>query len=174
MSWPDNHSIVKIESLKHDGSLNRRWEENTILFVDSYQIIGMNHRTLMTDYLGRQSYTIQPALFYFDRQSWFNIVYIFAGSAGFYYCNISSPCSYENGIMQYIDYDIDIVVQQDLSYRVIDVDEYVLNCKTYHYSKEIQHQIIDAVHQLEEMIVQENIPFQKPFIEKWQQAFRNR
>src|SRR5699024_9166120 len=174
MNWPRKYATVKIESTKHDGSLHRRWETNRLLFVDSHKMIGMNDRTMVTDHAGSVSQTIKPTLFYFDCLLGFNIVYIMDGRKGFYYCNISSPCRFHNQTIHYIDYDIDFIVKQDFSYKIVDLDEYEVNKKKYHYPIETQRQVNEAVTELENRIIQREIPFQKGFVESLLLQFRSK
>ena len=42
----------------------------------------------------------------------------------YYYINMSSPFVYDNKSLKYIDYDFDVKVFPDMSYMILDEDEY--------------------------------------------------
>src|SRR5690625_6334691 len=93
MSYVD--TVFAIESRKYDQSLHRRWEENTVLYQNEFFIVGFNDRTNVTEQNKPIWQTTEPAIFYFDRRYWFNIIFILT-EAAFYYCNLSSPRSEEH------------------------------------------------------------------------------
>ncbi len=169
MLKPSVQSTIQIESIKHDGALHRRWEENTVLEATSERVIGFNHRTIVTE-ASRASYqTTIPALFYFEPCCWFNIVYLMDTRTPYYYCNIASPPVIDRQKLQYIDYDIDLIVYPDFSYKIVDEAEYKANKKVYDYPKYVDANVNVAVHQLERKIRQREAPFKAAFIEEWQQ-----
>lgn len=51
----------------------------------------------------------------------------------YYYCNLSSPFVFDNNSIKYIDYDLDIKVFPDMSYTLLDEDEYELHRKEMSY-----------------------------------------
>ena len=51
----------------------------------------------------------------------------------YYYCNLSSPFVFDNNAIKYIDYDLDIKVFPDMSYTLLDEDEYELHRKEMSY-----------------------------------------
>lgn len=159
--------VVKIASYKHDGSLNRRWEKNTILAVDDTHIIGMNDRTRVTDKTGQEIQTVFPALFYFDLREWFNVIYNMLPHQSFFYCNISTPAEIADKTIQYIDYDIDFVVQSDFTYQIKDLDEYREHQQLYQYPSDVKNHVELAMNRLQESIERQKIPFQMSFIHKW-------
>lgn len=159
--------IVKITSYKHNGSLNRRWEKNTILAVNDTHIIGMNDRTTVTDKTGQEIQTVFPALFYFNMQEWFNVIYNFVPHQAFFYCNIGSPPKIAEKTIQYIDYDIDVIVHPDFTYNIKDLDEYEENQQFYRYSIEVKNNVEQAMEQMKKYIEERKVPFRTDFIQKW-------
>ena len=164
---PQVDSPIKLESLKHDQSLHRRWEENTVLFADERVIIGANNRTTVVEN-DETWITKTPALFYFEKEKWFNVIYLFKESRPFYYCNLISPYSLVEDKIQYVDYDIDFFVQPDYSYSIVDRDEYAVNKERYHYPKQVQEQLRKAEAELKRWIKQRKDPFNRRFLRYWQ------
>lgn len=160
MTLPSIHDVIVLESLKHDGSLHRRWETNTILYQDTNIIVGYNDQTSVTEPKKGVWHTDVPAIFYFDQRYWFNVVFIL-DEQPFYYCNLSSPFTFKNGVLQYIDYDLDVVVQLDGSCKIVDEMEYEVNKRYYHYPINVQQHIPQQLAILLEWIYMEKGPFNK-------------
>lgn len=165
----DINANVKLESLKHDQSLHRRWEDNQVLFANKHIIIGANNRTIVDEGKGEVWRTKVPAIFYFDKREWFNVIYLFKESRPFYYCNLISPFSINGNKIQYIDYDIDFIVQTDYSYSIVDLDEYAANKKKYHYPEMVQHSLANAEKILKKRIKQRRDPFNRRFLKYWRE-----
>lgn len=160
MEMPRQEENIVLESKKHDQSLHRRWQENIIIYKDEHIVVGFNNRTVVDEINKPQWVTENPAIFYFDQRYWFNIVLILTDQP-FYYCNLSSPFYYNKGVLQYIDYDLDVIVQLDGSYKIVDQEEYHENCRYYHYPQEVQYHIATHLDLLLKWIDQENGFFKK-------------
>lgn len=166
---PEVNTSIKLESMKHDQSLHRRWEDNKILFANKHIIIGANNQTRVDEGKGNVWRTKNPAIFYFDNRQWFNIIYLFKKSRPFYYCNLISPFSITDNKIQYIDYDIDFIVQTDYSYSIVDLDEYAINKKKYHYPEMVQNNLAIAEKELKKRIKQRRDPFNRRFLNYWRE-----
>lgn len=173
MEMPVDHSTFAIVSVKHDGSFHRSWEENTILYQDQVKVIGYNHKTLVKEAGSTPWHTKEPAIFYFDRRYWFNIIFLWT-DVPFYYCNMSSPCTYnrESGVLQYVDYDIDVLVQQDGTYEIVDEKEYEENCQYYAYPSNVQQQITKQLDELIKWITTRQGPFQHDVMQQYIELYK--
>lgn len=168
----DNHSI-QIESLKDDKKRHRLWKENTLLYQDDFKIVGYNAYTSVEQWDGRSFTTQTPALFYFEKNCWFNVVYIIDETNPYYYCNLSSPFQFDNHKIYYIDYDIDVIVQADFSYEILDQEEFDRHAMKYHYSTEVKEAIQAGKKELIQRINSRNQPFNPAFIKYWQNQMTN-
>jgi protein associated with RNAse G/E len=81
------------------------------------------------------------------------------GSTRLWYCNVNTPPEVQEGELRYIDLDIDIVVQPDFSFQVLDRDEFETNGRRYGYSDEEKRQAEKAVEVLSGMIEMRQFPF---------------
>lgn len=167
MTHLQNKTIFQIESYKHDGTLHRKWLKNYILYYNDELLIGMNNRTPVIEANEKQWMTEEPVLFYFHKKHWFNVIYIFHEQRPYFYCNISSPFTYCNNTLSYIDYDLDLIVQNDYSYQLVDEDELLLNKQKLNYSEEIERNIEEGVKVLKRWVEKRKGPFQDEFITKW-------
>ncbi len=164
---------IEIVSLKHDEQLHRSWKENIILYRDDTVLIGANNKTIVEESNGKMWNTTEPAIFYFDKRSWFNIITIFQDNNYYYYCNLSSPFTYKNKSLQYIDYDIDVIVQSDLNYEIVDQAEYKVNKEKYCYPSAVDQSIEEGLHSLIEWIHLKKGPFKQSFPGKWLDVYEH-
>ena len=88
---PKEGEFITIKSYKHDGSLHRTWRDTMVLKTSENALIGCNDHTLVTEADGRRWVTREPALVYFHKHYWFNIVAMIRDNGVSYYCNLASP-----------------------------------------------------------------------------------
>ena len=126
-----------IHSYKHDGKIHRAWDEAVLLEInDDYLIFG-NNKTKVTESDGRSWKTKEPAILYFYYKDWFNIIGQCKKDGVYYYCNIASPFIIEEGTIKYIDYDLDLRVFPNGSFKVLDRGEYKYHKRVMDYSKDL-------------------------------------
>ncbi len=171
MVVPNQGSPIKIVSYKHDGQLHRTWQETTVLKATNSRIIGANDRTKVFESDGRTWVTREPAICFFYTKYWFNIIGMLREDGIHYYCNISSPFIYESGAVKYIDYDLDIKVFPDMTYTLLDEDEYVLHSERMNYPEVLDRILWNNVSQLKQMIHQRKGPFAYEHVERWYEMF---
>ncbi|MCA1606815.1 MAG: DUF402 domain-containing protein, partial [Acidobacteria bacterium] len=101
------------------------------------------------------------SLEYYWLDRWYNI-FRFAqpdGKLRNYYCNVNLPPTFDGEILSYVDLDLDILVEPDFSYRVLDVEDFATSAERYLYSVEVQAKAHRAVEELESMIQMRAFPF---------------
>jgi len=168
-------SIIRIESIKHNNVFHRSWEENIVLYEDDEVLIGGNNRTVVKERGDKEWRTDSLALFYFFRHHWFNVIIIFEDKHTFYYyCNIASPFTFDNNVLQYIDYDIDVVVQNNGSFTIVDKEEYEVNAAKLQYPQYIKNKIKDQLQLLKEWIHKGKNPFNEECINNWYDIYINK
>ena len=153
-------SIV-VEAYKYDGVLHRTWnaevirQEGSLIVLDAKFSEEVVHDLLGTIASGTHS------LEYYWLDRWYNI-FRFAqpdGQLRNYYCNVNVPPSFDGETLSYVDLDLDILVDPDFSYRVLDVEDFKRNAKLYGYTEEIQGNARRAVDELSNMIESRAFPF---------------
>lgn len=159
MELRDNTVTVRV--LKHDGAEYRRWNaqlrtsEAGVLVLDAEFDVDVSHE-LLGD-IRRGTRTVE--YYWLDRS--YNVFRFLNedGSTRLWYCNVNTPPELAAGTLTYIDLDIDIVVQPDFSYRILDEVEFETNATVYGYSDEEKRQARDAVEELIAMIERRDFPF---------------
>jgi len=127
----------QIHGYKHDGKIHRAWDEAVLLEVhDDYLIFG-NEKTKVTESDGRTWRTKEPAVLYFYYKDWYNIIGQYKKNGIYFYCNMASPFLIEENTIKYIDYDLDLRVFPDGSFKVLDRGEYKYHKKLMNYPESI-------------------------------------
>jgi protein associated with RNAse G/E len=130
-------SKFQIHSYKHDGTVYRSWDEAIVLDITNDYIVVGNNQTLVTEVDGRMWKTKEPAIIYFYKNKWYNVICQLKSSGTYYYCNIATPYIIEENTIKYIDYDIDLRIFPDESYKILDRAEYQYHKKKMEYSNDI-------------------------------------
>ena len=65
---------LQIQCYKHDGKIHRCWDEAIVLDIKDDYIVFGNEKTLVTEAQGNTWRTKEPAVMYFFKDKWFNII----------------------------------------------------------------------------------------------------
>lgn len=171
MASPQAGTKMRVKSYKHNGQLHRVWEKNLVLKGTGMIIIGANDKTLVTESDGRTWITREPAISYFHSEYWFNIIGMLRNDGIYYYCNLSSPFAYDDEGLKYIDYDLDVKVYPDMTYDLLDEDEYVEHKKQMNYPGVMDRILQKNMDHLLGWVRQRKGPFSPDFIEQWYERY---
>lgn len=161
----------EIHSYKHNQCIHRAWDEAVLLEIhDDYLIFG-NERTKVTESDGRTWRTKEPAILYFFKNSWFNIIGQYKKNGIYYYCNIASPFIIEDNVIKYIDYDLDLRVFPDGSFKVLDRGEYKYHKQLMNYSDEIDYILKTELTNLINMVRNKELAFRPNTVESYYEKY---
>jgi protein associated with RNAse G/E len=157
---PDQAQIT-VRVLKYDGTEYRRWgatlgrQDASLIVLDAEFEYDVDHNLLGK--IGRGTRTIE----YYWSNRWYNIFRFLEhdGTTKLYYCNVNMPPDLSCGVLSYVDLDIDILVQPDFSYQVLDLDEFATNAARYGYPEELRQRAHQAVDELISLIDTRQFPF---------------
>ncbi|QIL50999.1 DUF402 domain-containing protein [Weissella coleopterorum] len=169
---PREGDYITIKSYKHDGSLHRTWRETMILKTSENEIIGINDHTVVIEDDGRRWVTREPAIVYFHRKYWFNIIAMIRDNGISYYCNLASPFVLDKEALKYIDYDLDVKVYPDGEKRLLDADEYQAHREKWQYSDEVDFVLSEHVKILVDWINQREGPFSEGYVDLWYRRYQ--
>ena len=111
--------------------------------------------------------TKEKAVFLLFKKKWMNVIAMFKENRGIcYYVNIASPAIMDQGMLKYIDYDLDVKLYPDGVERTLDENEYERHSKTYGYPKDLSHAIEKSTEEVKEMIAKGEFPFVQSEIER--------
>ena len=140
--------LYQIQCYKHDGKIHRAWDEAVLLDVKKDYMVFGNNKTLVTESEGTMWRTKEPAVMYFFKDKWFNIIAQMKKNGIYYYCNIATPFIIEDGTIKYIDYDLDLRIFPKGDYKVLDKLEYEYHKKKMNYSSDLDKVIQNAMSEL--------------------------
>ncbi len=161
----------QIHSYKHDGSIHRSWDEAVLIEQNEEYLVFGNDRTLVQESDGRTWRTKEPAILFFYKNRWFNIISQFKSDGIYYYCNIASPFIIEDETIKYIDYDLDLRVFADNSYKILDKIEYKHHKEKMEYPKEIDNILNKELKNLIMLVKEKNGPFDRGNIVKMKEKY---
>ena len=157
-----NPNEISVRVLKYDGSDYRRWSgkvvrlANSLIELDAAFSMDAYHPLLGDIPRGTR------LLEYYWLDRWYNVLRFLNddGSTKHFYCNVTTQPELCEGVLTYVDLDIDILALPDLSYQVLDLDEFEVNAARYHYSEATKLQVRGAVDELIRLIETRAFPFQ--------------
>jgi uncharacterized protein len=145
----DDEIVVRV--YKYDGREYRTWharvaeEIGPLIVLDAVFAEDVEH-----DLLGNiASGTISKEYYWQDR--WYNV---FRFNDRFY-CNVTEPPRFDGSLLTYVDLDVDILVERDFSYRILDLEDFEL----YPYPGEVKQKARQAVAELISLVEARAFPF---------------
>lgn len=160
-----NHKTATIISRKFNNVVHRSWkarligqEGNLINFVGEFENT-VNHKQL--GIIGRG--TVSYEFYWLDR--WYNVFRFHEHDGAFrnFYANINLPPKFDNDVLDYVDLDIDLMIFGDLSYQILDLDEFEENIKLFSYPKDLQENVGKSLKELIFMVENRVFPFNYEF-----------
>lgn len=119
-----------------------------MLDIKKDYIVFGNNKTTVTESEGTTWKTKEPAIMYFFRNKWYNIISQMKKDGVYYYCNIATPFIIEENTIKYIDYDLDLRVFPKGEYKILDRMEYEYHRKKMKYSQDLDFVINNALDNL--------------------------
>lgn len=162
-------SEINIFAYKHDGSFHRKWFDEQILSeTKDYIITASPTHTKVLESRGNFWVTKEPAICYFSKKRWFNIIVMYKENEVVYYCNLASPILKELNSLKYIDYDLDIKYYASTKrVLILDKKEFKHNATLYEYPDWISEQVLRETKVLQNWAKNEIGPFSEDFRLFW-------
>lgn len=157
----DSARSITVRALKYDGREHRRWQarlvssDASLIELDATFDEEIRHAQLGTIVRG----TISIEYYWLDR--WYNIFRFLepCGQLRNYYCNVNVPPIFDGRVLSFIDLDMDILVAPDLSFRILDREEFETNAVRYQYPTEVCRRAHHALRDLTDLIASRQFPF---------------
>lgn len=163
----------KIHSYKHNGLIYKSWDH--AIFLDYIKKEGIyvfvNDCANVLEKDGRTWRTREPAILFFYKDCWYNVIAQYKPKGISYYCNLASPVLIEEETIKYIDYDLDVKVFKDGGFKILDRKEYNYHKKKMQYPKKIDLIIQEELTILIQKIKSKEGCFSKETVEKYYQKY---
>lgn len=168
---------LQVHCYKHNGVLYRVCDEAIVIDSGKDFLVCGNYRTRITekeriDHSNFHSYkTNEPAILFFYKDCWFNVIGQFKDSGIYYYCNIATPYIIDDGLIKYIDYDLDLRIYPDGSFSVLDRNEYKFHKKKLNYGEDIDRIVKYELSNLIEIYKKGEGPFNREVLKKYHDEY---
>lgn len=163
---------LEIHCYKHNGKIDRISGEAVVLEVKDDYFVCANNKVKLTENDGRSHRTKEIAILFFYKNEWFNILAQLKKYGLFYYCNIASPYVLDGNIIKYIDYDLDLRIFPDGTFKVLDKNEYKYHKNIMKYSDDIDLIVQDSLKRLIKMKENGVDPFKNEVVEKYYNMYK--
>ncbi len=152
---------VVINARKFDGSIRRTWSAELKETREDLMIfLGIFEHEVKHEQLGIiRSGTLSYEYYWTDR--WYNVFRFHEPDGGLrnYYCNVNMPPAFSDGVLDYVDLDIDVIVWPDGRHDVLDLDDFEANARLYAYPENVVQRAEAALAELLAMIGRGDFPF---------------
>lgn len=156
---------VTVNSLHYDLTPRRSWSADLVRSaLPEIELLGRFEADVSHPDLGLiEAGTVSREYYFADR--WFNYFVFFKtdGSIRNYYFNVCLPPKIGDGIIEYVDLDLDLVVWPDGETEILDEDEFRVNLERYSYPEPTQRKATETIAFLQTnwtTIVGETLPFE--------------
>ena len=164
---------LTIHCYKHNGKIDRISGEAIVLDETDEYLVCANNKVKLIENDGRSHRTKEIAILFFYKKEWYNILAQLKKYGLFYYCNIASPYIIDGNIIKYIDYDLDLRIFPDGTFKVLDKNEYRYHKITMRYSEEIDIIVQDSLNKLIENKNINAYPYKKEVIEHYYKIYKD-
>ena len=145
---------LTIHCYKHNGKIDRISGEAIVLDETDEYLVCANNKVKLIENDGRSHRTKEIAILFF-------------------YKKIASPYIIDGNIIKYIDYDLDLRIFPDGTFKVLDKNEYRYHKITMRYSEEIDIIVQDSLNKLIENKNINAFPFKKEVIEHYYKIYKD-
>ena len=155
------NKTAKIISRKYNGEIHRQWRAELIEESDSLlTFVGEFEDEVSHPLLGviRRG-TVSYEFYWLDRG--YNVFRFHEpeGALRNFYCNLNLPPVCADGVLDYVDLDVDVLVNADFSYQVLDLDEFAEHSKLFDYPQQIHSSVAENLRELLNLIERRLFPF---------------
>ena len=157
----ETNEIITINSRKFDGEIHRSWKAELIRRKNSLlELVGIFEFEVNHPHLGfiRRA-TISYEYYWLDR--WYNVFRFHEpdGELRNFYCNLNMPPMLNNGVLDYIDLEIDVLVWKDFSFEILDMDEFEEKAAKFNFPADLKIKTEKSLDELLKMIKIRQFPF---------------
>lgn len=155
------NSSYTIICRKFDGQIHQTWKAELIKTHSSLLVFkGVFGKEIKHYHLG----VIKPGTIAYE-YFWLNKCYsIFKflepdGRFRNFYCNINQHPILSESVLDYVDLDIDILVWEDCSFEILDLDEFAENSQKYNYPADLIAKVDETLKELLYLLENKSFPF---------------
>lgn len=154
-----NPIAVTIKCFKNDGSIHRTWRNSFLIDNNEDYFIVASQRAIVTENNNRKWVSKEPAITFFSKKRWFNVIAMLKSPNIGYYVNLASPSILDGDAIKYVDYDVDLKLNFDNEIKVLDLNEYANHKKKMHYDPKLDLIIKETSAYIKDLMLKRKFPF---------------
>ena len=128
-------------------------------------------KTIVIESSGNTWKTKEPAIMYFFKDKWFNVIAQLKKDGIYFYCNIATPYIIEDQMIKYIDYDLDLRIFPSGDFKILDCLEYNYHKRVMYYSEDLDKVIRLSLDELISLYKNKSQIFEKENILKYYEQY---
>lgn len=148
---------IVVRVYKYDGREYRTWKAQVVEQVGPLIVLDAAfNEEIEHDLLGKIALgTVSQEYYWLDR--WYNVFRFSDPENGLhrFYCNLIQPPRFDGEVLSYVDLDIDVLVERDFSYRILDLEDF----ESYPYPAEVKQRAHKALEELISLVESRSFPF---------------
>jgi protein associated with RNAse G/E len=152
---------ITVNARKYDLEIRKSWTCRLVGQKDALvELVGEFESEVAHAGLGSIARgTISEEFYWLDR--WYNVFRFSEPDGSFrnFYCNITMPATFENGILDYVDLDIDVIVWPGGRVDTLDQDDFESNSLRFGYPDDVRKNALDSLADLKRKISSREFPF---------------
>jgi len=153
-------SRILLRATKFDGSAH--WIQPFTVISDDGTLLVTQYRARTPIYTSRGEFrSPYDSRVYFWRDRWFNVFRLSRPgcSLALWYCNVTTPPSFDGCQLGYVDLDLDVSVRPDGCIEVLDEDEFEQHREKYGYPADVVSRAEDAAREIVQLARKRAFPF---------------
>jgi hypothetical protein len=145
--------------------------DGTAHWIQPFRVVSDDGNLLVTEYRARTPIFTSRGEFrspydstvYFWRDRWFNVFRLARPGCelALWYCNVTTPPTFEAGQINYIDLDLDVAVRPGGVIELLDEDEFQAHREKYHYPADIVAEARSAAAEVARLARDGRFPFDR-------------
>ncbi len=163
MPYCPDPAIVTVNSRAFDGTIRKSWKAEVVESGEDLVLLKgifdreIEHADLGLIRRGTISYE------YFWPKRWYNVFRFHEPNGTFrgFYCNVSMPPVFADGVLDYVDLDIDVIAGADRNPTILDQEEFLSRSLELGYPKYVLERTSEATQELTRMIRMGKFPFDR-------------
>jgi len=152
---------VFVESRKYDGRVHRSWTARLVRVEGALVVVeGTFDEEIVHPNLGVIEPGTRSREFYWTDR-WYSVFRFQrpAGELRYYYCNVNEPARFDGETLRFVDLDIDLLVAPDLTYTILDEDEFAEHAERFQYPPDTRRRARAALGELIDLVTRRQFPF---------------
>lgn len=154
-----NHKKLSIHAYKFNGWLYRTWEFPELVFENNeFYCFKGNNSKIITNHPGTKNHYHSKIkykmIWFFLKDEWFNVIFRKKNTGYELYINLASPPIIEDGVLKYIDFDLDYVAR-NVTYNkkmiLLDSKEFLENSKNFKYPQLLINKINNTAAKIKQL-----------------------